>query len=93
MKQIKPEWEIQFQPRDCWVGLYWKVERFHWLDPQYAYRTLTLYVCPLPMLPIRLRWYWSGTSFDTLSTGWRKWEAAEAVKERRTRLGQREAVR
>lgn len=40
-------WELSlvFEPRDLWVGLYWTWE---------TETMLNLYVCLLPMLPIRL---------------------------------------
>ena len=38
---------LHFEPRDIWVGLY--VERPAWEGPA---RTVTLYLCLVPMLPI-----------------------------------------
>ena len=36
--------QIKFEPRDLWVGVYWE-RRFGFLN---------IYVCLLPMLPIKL---------------------------------------
>lgn len=52
-----PYWE----PRDAWVGFYWnvdKVKRYsersrRWNDD----RRMNLYVCLVPCLPIRIRWW------------------------------------
>jgi hypothetical protein len=46
-----PYWE----PRDIWVGLYWTrdvAEVARWE----AWETLSVYLCPIPCFPIRLRW-------------------------------------
>lgn len=42
--------EIQFEPRDIWVGLYWTkdIDNPGWLF---------VYICLLPMLPIKLDFY------------------------------------
>lgn len=39
---------VTFEPRDAWVGVYWTDSSTRWR------RSLTVYVCPLPMLPIRM---------------------------------------
>ena len=54
-----PYWE----PRDIWVGVYWtrdevKITRPDWSGVDYRER-LTIYVCLVPCLPIRVRW-WNG---------------------------------
>jgi hypothetical protein len=41
-------WRLYFEPRDCWIGLYWK--RY----PQ----AIDLYICGLPMLPLNLYIQW-----------------------------------
>lgn len=38
--------ELLFEPRDCWVGVYWS------LPPSRG--KLNIYICLLPMLPINL---------------------------------------
>jgi hypothetical protein len=37
-----------FEPRDIWIGVYWNSERHG------GWRELTVWVCLLPMLPIRV---------------------------------------
>ncbi len=45
--------KIKFEPRDIWVGLYWKTEPRHPNAPvcTCGYR-ITFYLCLIPMLPI-----------------------------------------
>jgi hypothetical protein len=40
--------EVQYQPRDAWVGLYWDVQTSS------SWRRLQLYLCAVPFLPIKL---------------------------------------
>lgn len=45
---------LLFEPRDLWIGVYWnKVSSI-----ESAYRRLDLYVCILPMLPIKFVIEW-----------------------------------
>lgn len=44
---------MTFEPRDLWVGLYWKRDR-NFVGAE----TLTVYVCLVPMFPIVLYWDW-----------------------------------
>lgn len=37
-----------FEPRDCWVGFYWNVNRGMWW--------FELYVIIVPMLPVKFTW-------------------------------------
>jgi hypothetical protein len=39
---------LLFEPRDLWIGVYWKTA---WEGPD---KTLTLFICIIPCLPIRL---------------------------------------
>ena len=41
-----------FEPRDLWVGVYWNFVRDDWK------RQLDVYICVVPMLPVRLRFQW-----------------------------------
>lgn len=43
--------KIKFEPRDIWVGLYWKKEPRHPRVCTCGY-TVTFYLCLIPMLPI-----------------------------------------
>ena len=47
---------LQFEPRDIWVGVYWKLERIAPLNAS----ILHLYICVLPMLPLHIEkaWRW-----------------------------------
>jgi hypothetical protein len=42
---MKPNVQVYFEPRDVWVGVYWT---------RNAFSELVVYVCLVPMLPIRL---------------------------------------
>jgi hypothetical protein len=42
---------LKFKPQDMWIGLYWDVERC-WA-PSCVW-TLKLYICLVPMLPIKV---------------------------------------
>jgi hypothetical protein len=44
--RIECEW--LFEPRDCWIGLYWK---------RYP-NAIEIYLCLLPMVPFRVHWKW-----------------------------------
>ena len=48
MKKFYKEWEILFEPRDCWVGVYWK----RWE------KAIEFYVCIVPMFPLRIYLQW-----------------------------------
>jgi hypothetical protein len=43
--------KIKFEPRDIWVGVYWKTG-FKPRHRRPMIRQITLYVCIVPMLPI-----------------------------------------
>lgn len=43
---------VGFNHHDLWVGAYWRHHNafgYHWTH---------LYVCLIPMLPVRLSWFW-----------------------------------
>lgn len=42
------EWQVSFEPRDIWVGVFWK--RFP--------KALEFYLCVLPMIPLRVYVQW-----------------------------------
>lgn len=43
--------KIKFEPRDLWVGIYWKSEP--WTYPHCSTtRKITCYLCIIPMFPI-----------------------------------------
>lgn len=45
-----PTFEIKFEPRDLWVGVYWRSERK--LTP---FLHVWIYICIVPMLPIVIK--------------------------------------
>jgi hypothetical protein len=51
---MNPQITIKFNPHDIWLGVYWtRSESFG-----RALRWLDVYVCIVPMLPLRLRFEW-----------------------------------
>ncbi len=42
------EWQVIFEPRDIWVGVYWK----RWP------KAVEFYVCLVPMVPLRIYVQW-----------------------------------
>lgn len=51
-----PKVRIKFEPRDLWVGVYWDYSPKSDPDDFYDYATLDIYICIVPMLPIKLSW-------------------------------------
>jgi hypothetical protein len=45
------EIKLIFEPRDLWIGLYWNKEKMPGGKPW----VLTLYLCLIPMLPLRIK--------------------------------------
>lgn len=45
-----------FEPRDIWIGVYWNRE-LDYADAGAQVWTNEVYVCLLPMLPIRFMWF------------------------------------
>lgn len=61
-RALHRSWEayLLLEPRDMWVGVFW--HREDWVEPDRvrAYR-LSVYVCLLPCLPLRIRREWRTT--------------------------------
>lgn len=53
-RYLTPSVTIKFEPRDLWIGVFW----MHSKSVESAYQNLTVYVCILPILPIRFEWAW-----------------------------------
>lgn len=52
-----PQVSIYFEPRDIWIGVYWtKQYTFEQPIDGQAVEFLYVYICIVPMLPIRLKW-------------------------------------
>ena len=51
---------LMFEPRDVWVGLYWTTEEAHRQHGVSYPRLLLLYICLIPMFPIRISLQRSG---------------------------------
>lgn len=49
----KVQVSFYFEPRDIWVGVYWDNENYR----NDGSTQRTVYVCLLPMLPIRFLWF------------------------------------
>ena len=45
--------QFQFEPRDLWVGVFWRVSGQEW-GPLQALRFLHVYVCLIPTLPFHV---------------------------------------
>lgn len=48
---VKVNARLLLEPRDLWIGLYWKFHK----SPGGAFRTWTFYICLVPMLPIKVQ--------------------------------------
>lgn len=50
---VKPRVKVsvKFEPRDLWIGVYWEYDRL-------VFSRLTVYVCILPLLPIKVEVTW-----------------------------------
>lgn len=46
---------IAFEPRDMWVGVYWNRPFVH---PMFHGAGLEVYICIIPMFPIKIEKYW-----------------------------------
>jgi hypothetical protein len=45
---------IKFEPRDLWFGVYWNLTE----SVESSYRCLDVYVCIVPVFPIKLTFEW-----------------------------------
>ena len=43
-----------FEPRDMWIGIYWKTRRWHDEYGAGKLYDLKVYICIVPMLPLQL---------------------------------------
>lgn len=43
-----------FEPRDLWIGVYWKTYTARGDDGRFLRRWTAIYVCLVPMLPIKV---------------------------------------
>lgn len=50
---------LEFCWRDCWIGVFWKVEAFGGYHRYLGLleRRLDVWICLVPMLPIHLTWF------------------------------------
>lgn len=55
---------IAFEPRDLWVGVYWNREDMGDDARIYLHE---IYVCIIPMLPIRLAWLFGHPSDEVVA--------------------------
>lgn len=54
--------KIRFDPRDCWIGIFWRLENHcklgcEWLKPHP--QDLHIFICIIPCFPIIFTFKWS----------------------------------
>jgi hypothetical protein len=59
---------IKFDYHDIWVGAYWKFQRRMIDTPEFSSTQLTIFICILPMLPIRFWLEWKPKNKSTRLT-------------------------
>ena len=42
--------QFQFEPRDLWIGLFWRINR----EMRPPYCTLHIYLCLIPLVPLHI---------------------------------------
>lgn len=49
------DWEILFEPRDCWVGVFWdeRVEKQYSAGERFRH----VYITVIPCFPLHIWWY------------------------------------
>jgi len=57
--------QIQFEPRDMWIGLFWRVTR----DVPAPASIVHLYVCLIPCFPLHLTWLRDGDATAARKAG------------------------
>lgn len=58
-----PRITLKFEPRDLWIGFFWTYSPRRDPDDAYDYAELEIFICMVPMLPIRLTWVWGGVGY------------------------------
>jgi len=59
------DWEILYEPRDLWIGVFWDKRTGEPGKPWMAHdRFWHVYVCLLPCLPWHIWWYANETTWD-----------------------------
>lgn len=50
----KVRMRLEFEPRDLWVGLFWKADKHNRYDGLQMFNKWHFYFCVIPMLPLHI---------------------------------------
>jgi hypothetical protein len=57
--RVKIKVRVEFEPRDCWIGVYWDLGRVIGPGGRTILRLLDVYIGVVPLFPIHLTAAWS----------------------------------
>ena len=63
-----PNITIKFEPRDLWIGLFWQYRS----SVESPSKWFDLYICIVPMLPIKFHWHWGWKTYGKAYEAYRQ---------------------
>ena len=64
MPDVTLRLRLLFEPHALWIGVYWNYSPRRDKDDEYDYAELSVYICAIPMLLLRLRFWWDGRPYE-----------------------------